>query len=215
MNAVEIEEAVSALASAPFDAGEFPYAFLAAFGNKDTTIKRLRSRSSNASDVAGGVLQRSNIHMSVCATGAVGATLGALRLSPKTTAAKAKFVLATDGVELEAEDLASGETIACAYGDFNVSRFYMMAYVGNEQGIAAAQSGATEECDMVLQLGALRDALIDAGANPVKADKAAEELAGYENRLASIDTRLTVLTWMAGTNVALTAGIVVKLFLPQ
>jgi hypothetical protein len=68
---------------------------------------------------------------------------------------------------------------------------------------------------MVLQLGALRDALIDAGANPVKADKAAEELAGYENRLASIDTRLTVLTWMAGTNVALTAGIVVKLFLPQ
>jgi hypothetical protein len=88
MNAVEIEEAVSALASAPFDAGEFPYAFLAAFGNKDTTIKRLRGRSSNASDVAGGVLQRSNIHMAVSATGAVGATLEALRLSPKTAAAK-------------------------------------------------------------------------------------------------------------------------------
>jgi hypothetical protein len=56
--------------------------------------------------------------MAVCATGAVGATLDALRLSSKTAAAKAKFVLATDGVELEAEDLASGETIACAYGDF-------------------------------------------------------------------------------------------------
>jgi hypothetical protein len=38
---------------------------------------------------------------------------------------------------------------------------------------------------MALQLGALRDALIDAGAKPEKADKAAEELAGYENRLAS------------------------------
>jgi hypothetical protein len=118
MNAVEIEEAVSALASAPFDAGEFPYAFLAAFGNKDTTIKRLRSGSSNASDIPGGVLQRSNIHMAVCPPGEIGATLAALRLSPKTSAAKAKFVLATDGVELEAEDLASGETIACAYGDF-------------------------------------------------------------------------------------------------
>ena len=118
MNAVEIEEAVSALASAPFDAGEFPYAFLAAFANKDTTIKRLRGRSSNASDVAGGVLQRRNIHMAVSATGAVGATLDALRLSPKTAAAKAKFVLVTDGIDLEAEELASGEVITCAYPEF-------------------------------------------------------------------------------------------------
>jgi hypothetical protein len=64
---------------------------------------------------------------------------------------------------------------------------------------------------MALQLGALRDALIDAGAKPEKADKAAEDLAGYENRLASIDTRLSVLTWMAGTNLALTAGVLWRL----
>jgi hypothetical protein len=30
----------------------------------------------------------------------------------------AKFILATDGQTLEAEDLAGGETIACAYPDF-------------------------------------------------------------------------------------------------
>ena len=42
MNAVEIEAAVSALALQPFDGAEFPFAFLAAFGNKETTIKRLR-----------------------------------------------------------------------------------------------------------------------------------------------------------------------------
>lgn len=64
---------------------------------------------------------------------------------------------------------------------------------------------------MALQLGALRDALIDAGAKPEKADKAAEELAGYESRLASIDTRMSVLTWMAGTNLVLTAGILWRL----
>jgi hypothetical protein len=51
---------------------------------------------------------------------------------------------------------------------------------------------------MALQLGALRDALISAGADAGKAAKAAEELAGYENRLAGIDTRLTLLTWMIG-----------------
>ncbi len=79
MNAVEIEEALSELANAPFVAGEFPFAFLAAFGNKETTVKCLRSGSSNASDIAGGVLQRNNIHLAVCAEGMVGETLAALR----------------------------------------------------------------------------------------------------------------------------------------
>ena len=42
MNAVEIEAAISELALQPFDTAEFPFAFLAAFGNKDTTtLKRL------------------------------------------------------------------------------------------------------------------------------------------------------------------------------
>ncbi|KQW84461.1 DNA methyltransferase [Ensifer sp. Root127] len=118
MNAVEIEEAVSELAGKPFDAGEFPFAFLAAFGNKEVTIKRLRTPSANSSDVLGGVLQKSNIHVATCAAGAVGETLVALRDSPKTTSNKAKFILATDGVWFEAEDLTSGETVACAYLEF-------------------------------------------------------------------------------------------------
>ena len=118
MNAVEIEMAVSALASEPFEGAEFPFAFLAAFGNKETTIKRLRKGESNASDVPGGVLQRNNIHIAVCELGEVGETLKALRESSKTASAKAKFILATDGETLEAEDLASGETVASDYPDF-------------------------------------------------------------------------------------------------
>ncbi|MGB7132888.1 MAG: type IIL restriction-modification enzyme MmeI, partial [Candidatus Sulfotelmatobacter sp.] len=117
MNAVEIEEAVSNFAAAPFDAAEFPFQFLTAFGNKETTVKKLRSGSSNSSDVPGGVLQRSNIHIAVCPEGKVGEMLAKLRASPKTAAGKAKFILATDGVMLEAEDLNSGETLACAYPD--------------------------------------------------------------------------------------------------
>jgi hypothetical protein len=118
MNAVEIEEAISELALQPFDAAEFPYEFLAAFGNKDTALKRLRTGNNNASDVPGSVLQRNNIHIAVCDAGNVGETLKALRASPATTKAKAKFILATDGQTLEAEELAGGETIACAYPDF-------------------------------------------------------------------------------------------------
>jgi hypothetical protein len=117
MNAVEIEEAVSALAAEPFDAGEFPYAFLRAFGNKETTIQRLRAGSSNTSEIPGGVLQRNNIHVAVCAAGNVGETLTALKASPRNAKGKVRFVLATDGVDLEAEELASGEVIACQFTD--------------------------------------------------------------------------------------------------
>lgn len=80
MNAVEIEEAVSQLAEVPFDPEAFPFAFLKAFGNKPTTIKKLKSKksSSNHSDL-GGVLQRSNIHIKVCLEGQVTDTLVALR----------------------------------------------------------------------------------------------------------------------------------------
>lgn len=117
MNAVEIEEAISALAELPFDAHEFPFAFLQAFGNKETTLKRLRKGESNKSDL-GGVLQTNNIHIAVAAPGEVTKTLAALKASPATARTKAKFTLATDGETFEAEDLASGETVACVYADF-------------------------------------------------------------------------------------------------
>jgi hypothetical protein len=117
LNAVEIEEAISQLAEQPFDAANFPYSFLEAFGNKETTIKRLRAGASNKSDL-GGVLQTNNIHIAVCDAGQVSKTLAALKSSPGTVKAKAKYVLATDGVDFEAEELTNGETVACAYKDF-------------------------------------------------------------------------------------------------
>lgn len=117
MNAVEIEQAITDLAERPFNPAEFPYAFLEAFGNKETTLKRLRAGASNRSDL-GGVLQTNNIHILTCEIGQVTQTLAALKASPATAKAKAKFILATDGADFEAEDLASGETVACAFKDF-------------------------------------------------------------------------------------------------
>ena len=118
MNAVEIEEAISQLAEQEFDADSFPYAFLEAFGNKATTIKRLESGSTNSSDLESGVLQRNNIHIAISDKDAVSSTLDQLRNSPATKKGKVKFILATDGKEFQAEDLTSGETVACEYKDF-------------------------------------------------------------------------------------------------
>ena len=118
MNAVEIEEAISALAERHFDAEEFPYAFLEAFGNKETTLKRLRKGDTNKSDL-GGVLQTNNIHIATCRPGEVTRTLAALKASLATARAKARFVLATDGELFEAEDLTTDDApISCAYADF-------------------------------------------------------------------------------------------------
>ena len=118
MNAVEIEQSITDLAERAFDSANFPYAFLEAFGNKETTLKRLRAGASNKSDL-GGVLQTNNIHILTCSAGQVTQTLAALKASPATTKAKARFTLATDGAHFEAEDLTSGETAACAsYAQF-------------------------------------------------------------------------------------------------
>ncbi|WDA41726.1 class I SAM-dependent DNA methyltransferase [Erythrobacter sp. BLCC-B19] len=118
MNPVEIGDAITDLAQQPFDAAEFPFQFLEAFGNKKTAIDRLRKGNTNQSDIPGAVLQRSHIHIATCQPGTVGDTLTALRSSPKTTSQKARFILATDGDRFEAEDVTTGETVVCDYPDF-------------------------------------------------------------------------------------------------
>lgn len=123
MNAVEIEEAITDLAEQAFDSANFAFAFLEAFGNKETTIKRLKSERkdcTNASDLKadGGVLQRNNIHILVCREGETTNTLARLKENSSTAKAKAKFILTTDGRYFEAEDLTSGETLACSYKEF-------------------------------------------------------------------------------------------------
>jgi hypothetical protein len=67
---------------------------------------------------------------------------------------------------------------------------------------------------MALMLSKTYDALLAAGAPEDKAREAAEELAGYESLLASIDNRLsrvegklTVIIWAVGINAAATIAI--------
>ena len=60
---------------------------------------------------------------------------------------------------------------------------------------------------MALQLGALRNALLDAGVAKEKAEAAAEEVAGYENRLTRLATMvqaaIAILVVLLGSQAAL------------
>jgi hypothetical protein len=61
---------------------------------------------------------------------------------------------------------------------------------------------------MAIMLGKLYDALRTAQGIPDSAAReAAEEVAGYESRLASIETKVAVLQWMATTTLAVTLGL--------
>ena len=60
---------------------------------------------------------------------------------------------------------------------------------------------------MALRLGALYDALrTGQGISEEDAKRAAEEVASYDNRMAALDSRTAVLTWMVGALIALTIG---------
>jgi hypothetical protein len=66
---------------------------------------------------------------------------------------------------------------------------------------------------MPLMLGKLHDALVQAGADEVRAREASEEVAEYENRLAHVESDLTLLKWMVGFNLAMSIAILLRLFL--
>ena len=51
---------------------------------------------------------------------------------------------------------------------------------------------------MTTMITELYDALKDAGASEEKARRAAETIANYDSRLASIDVKLTVAMWAGG-----------------
>ncbi len=118
MNAVEIEEAISALAEQPFDARSFRSPSSKPSGTKQTTIKRLRSGASNKSDL-GGVLQTNNIHIVTCRTrrgdedpcraeGKPRHGQGEGAIHPRDRRGRAS----------RPRTWTTGETVACAYQDF-------------------------------------------------------------------------------------------------
>ena len=65
---------------------------------------------------------------------------------------------------------------------------------------------------MAILMGDLRAALVNAGAAEDLANKAATEVATYEARLAGVETRLSVLTWMSGATLAMCVTILFKVF---
>lgn len=74
---------------------------------------------------------------------------------------------------------------------------------------------------MATMISEVYDALLEAGASEEKARKAAEAVAAYDQRFATLETRMVELggrvalvQWMVGTNIVLTLGVFWKLLKP-
>jgi hypothetical protein len=65
---------------------------------------------------------------------------------------------------------------------------------------------------MPLMLSSLYDALLDAGASPEAARKAAEEGAAYEQRFAALERKVDTLTWMVTFALVMLVGILWRVF---
>ena len=66
---------------------------------------------------------------------------------------------------------------------------------------------------MALQMGALRSALMEAGASGEKASEAAEKITGYERRFAKVESDLTMVKWMLSLLMASVTLLVLKAFI--
>ena len=64
---------------------------------------------------------------------------------------------------------------------------------------------------MAVMKGDLYDALVRAGAGEDTARKAAEEMAGYDNRFSRLEADVGLLKWMVGFNLAATVAVLGKL----
>lgn len=64
---------------------------------------------------------------------------------------------------------------------------------------------------MSLMMGSLYEALRRANVPDDVARQAAEEVAGYDSRIAHVERDLTVLKWMVGSNIGLTIVVLARL----
>jgi len=168
MNPTEIYDALDEIASAPFDAAEFPFVFAEATDNARATISKLRNGSTNKSDIAGGVLLNRKFHYAPAPRGGVGIVLDCLRASRRTASAKPAILVTTDGEEVAAEHVATGDPLHCRFDEISNNYLFFLPAAGKERYKPEEESpldvGATGK------LAKLYDALIK--ANPEWAGEA-------------------------------------------
>ncbi|MEY8832107.1 class I SAM-dependent DNA methyltransferase [Phaeobacter italicus] len=160
MNPTEISDALEALCATPFDPDEFGYAFAAATGNAKATVSKLRpgKRTLNKSKIPGAVLMNRRFYYIPAEPGCADVAMKLLATDKKSAQHKPEILIATDGEEVVAQHLASGDTLRCAFKDLHHHFGFFLPAAGMTRFKAAEEN----EVDIKAtgKLAKLYDALI-------------------------------------------------------
>ena len=158
MNPTEIADALEEISQAPFEAAEFPFVFAEATGNAKATISKLRSGTYNKSKVVGGVLMNRKFYSLTTASGEVASGLTTLRTDKKTVTHKPAILIVTDGDDVSAEHLVSGDTLHCKFSDLHHHFGFFLPAAGMSRYEAAEENEV--DVKAVGKLAKLYDALL-------------------------------------------------------
>ncbi|MDQ7071105.1 MAG: hypothetical protein Q9M48_10285, partial [Rhodobacterales bacterium] len=140
MNVIEIQDAVSQIAAKSFDETNFFFDFMASYNAPAMTITRLRKNDGNQSDLPNGVIWRNWVHFLPNPPEGVQLALDRVETSPKTKRAKCRFVLTTDGTEIAARDLKTGDTLFCEFAELGDRFGFFLPAAGFDRYAAADEN---------------------------------------------------------------------------
>lgn len=162
MNPTEIYDALSEIAAKRFNASEFPFEFALATDAAKAAVSKLRTGSTNKSDLPGGVLFNKKFHYAPALGGMVDVSLDKLKASKKNASAKPAILLTTDGDTIAALHPASGESLHCKFAELGDHFGFFLPAAGKERYKAVEENPV--DIKATGKLARLYDALIK--ANP-------------------------------------------------
>jgi hypothetical protein len=162
MNIADIESQLRDLVDKPFEAGEFPFAFLAAYNAAKSTVTKLRQGASNQSKAAGDILLKGKFFFRPAAIGQAAAVFESLATDALTERHKPRFLLVSDGVEVLALDTKSEQKLDATFTKLNDNFDFFLPLAGIERYEGVAENPA--DIKATGRLAKLYDAILE--ANP-------------------------------------------------
>ncbi|HEX3670276.1 MAG TPA: DNA methyltransferase, partial [Candidatus Cybelea sp.] len=134
MNPTEIEFALRALVSKPYDSETFPYDLIAIFNASKMTVARLKSGTTNKAILPGDVLWQKQLFFRPAHPGEdVGATGDVLVADALTARHKPRFIVTTNGQQVHLRDLKFQETVNVEFDRLDEESYFLLPLAGYER----------------------------------------------------------------------------------
>lgn len=161
MNPKEIEDAVRDLVAQPFDPATFPFDLITLHNASPVTVARLRSGTTNKAREPGDVLWPKYLFFRPVEPGADPRAAGAaLVADPLTKRHKPRFILVTDGREIQMRDLKLDETETVEFEKLHEKAPFLWPLAGFERRALVEEHPA--DIKAAKKLKKLYDALLAA-----------------------------------------------------